>query len=167
MIWARLDRTWGGSSPMLRQTLQVRRLLLLRVIWGWSFLVIKVGVEGLTPSTVAAVRVALGALVLHVFLRAKHVRMPVDRQVWGHFGVVGLVGSALPFTMLAWGEERITSALTSVLNASTPLFTALFAAVMLRDRLRSVQVVGLLVGVLGVGVAAGIGAGDLTGSSLA
>ena len=69
--------------------------------------------------------------------------------------------------MLAWGEERITSALTSVLNASTPLFTALFAAIMLRDRLRSIQVVGLFVGIVGVGVAAGIGAGDLTGSSLA
>ena len=87
--------------------------------------------------------------------------------MWGHFLVVGLVGSALPFTMLAWGEERITSALTSVLNASTPLFTALFAALLLRDRLRSIQVVGLFVGIVGVGVAAGIGAGDLTGSSLA
>src|SRR3954447_15801167 len=167
MIWARLDRSWGGSSPMLGQTLQVRRLLLLSFIWGWSFLFIKVGVEGLTPSTVAAVRVALGALVLHVFLRAKHVTMPVDRRVWGHFVVVGLVGSALPFTMLAWGEERISSALTSVLNASTPLFTAVFAATILHDRLRKGQVLGLLVGIVGVGVAAGIGADDLTGSSFA
>jgi drug/metabolite transporter (DMT)-like permease len=144
----------------------MRRLLLLSFIWGWSFLFIKVGVEGLTPSTVAAVRVALGAAVLQIFLRLKRVPMPIDRRVWVHFGVVGLVGSALPFTMLAWGEERITSALTSVLNASTPLFTALFAATLLRDRLRSAQVVGLLVGVGGVGVAAGIGANDLTGSSL-
>src|SRR3954454_955499 len=167
MIWARLDRSWGGSSPMLGQTLQVRRLLLLSFIWGWSFLFIKVGVEGLTPSTVAAVRVALGALVLHVFLRAKHVTMPVDRRVWGDFVVVGLVGSALPFTMLAWGEERITSALTSVLNASTPLFTAIFSAMLLKDRLRSVQIAGLVVGLCGVGVAAGLGASDLTGSSLA
>jgi drug/metabolite transporter (DMT)-like permease len=145
----------------------MRRLLLLSFIWGWSFLFIKVGVEGLTPSTVAAVRVALGATVLLIFLRVKRISLPTERRMWGHFLVVGLVGSALPFTMLAWGEERITSALTSVLNASTPLFTALFAAIMLRDRLRSIQVVGLFVGIVGVGVAAGIGAGDLTGSSLA
>jgi drug/metabolite transporter (DMT)-like permease len=152
---------------MLRQTLQVRRLLLLSFIWGWSFLFIKVGVEGLTPSTVAAIRVALGALVLHLFLRVKRVALPTDRRIWAHFAVVGLVGSALPFTMLAWGEERITSALTSVLNASTPLFTAIFSVMLLRDRLRSVQIVGLVVGLCGVGVGAGIGASDLTGSSLA
>ena len=145
----------------------MRRLLLLSFIWGWSFLFIKVGVEGLTPSTVAALRVALGATVLHIFLRMKRISLPTDRRMWGHFLVVGLVGSALPFTMLAWGEERITSALTSVLNASMPLFTAVFAAVMLRDRLRSIQVVGLLIGIVGIGVAADIGASDRPGSSLA
>ena len=86
----------------------MRRLLLLSFIWGWSFLFIKVGVEGLTPSTVAAVRVALGATVLLIFLRVKRISLPTERRMWGHFFVVGLVGSALPFTMLAWGEERIT-----------------------------------------------------------
>ena len=167
MIWARVERSCGGSAPTLGQTLQVRRLLLLSFIWGWSFLFMRVGVEGLTPSTVAAARVALGALVLHVFLRVKHVALPTDRRVWGHFVVVGLAGSALPFTMLAWGEERITSALTSVLNASTPLFTAIFSAMLLKVRLRSVQIAGLAVGLCGVGVAAGFGASDLTGSSVA
>jgi drug/metabolite transporter (DMT)-like permease len=145
----------------------VRRLVLLSFIWGWSFLFIKVAVEGLTPTTVACTRVALGAAFLLAFLRAKGQALPRDPTVWRRLAVVGLVGSALPFTMLAWGEERITSALTSVLNASTPLFTAALAAVMLRDRLRAVQVGGLVVGLVGVGVAAGIGRGDLAGSSLA
>ena len=130
----------------------MRRLLLLSFIWGWSFLFIKVGVEGLTP--IDGGRRARGPG------RRRPARLPAgasaspcprDRRMWGHFVVVGLVGSALPFTMLAWGEERITSALTSVLNASTPLFTALFAAALLGDRLRSVQVVGLLVGIVGRG----------------
>ncbi len=145
----------------------MRRLFLLSFIWGWSFLFIKVAVEGMTPTTVACARVALGAAFLLVFLRAKGQTLPRDPQVWRRLAVVGLVGSALPFTMLAWGEERITSALTSVLNASTPLFTAALAAVLLRDRLRAVQMGGLFVGLVGVGVAAGIGRGDLAGSSLA
>ncbi len=144
----------------------MRRLLLLSFIWGWSFLFIKVAVAGMTPVTVAWARVSLGAAVLLGVLRARGIALPRHGRLWGQFAVVGLVGSALPFTMLAWGEERITSALTSVLNASTPLFTAVLAAAMLRDRLRWVQIGGLLIGVGGVGVAAGLGRGDLAGSSL-
>lgn len=144
----------------------MRRLFLLSFIWGWSFLFIKVAVEGLTPVTVAGARVALGAAVLLVTLRAKGIALPRDRRTWGHFAVAGLVGSALPFTMLAWGEERISSALTSVLNASTPLFTAAIAAFLLRDRLRGRQMAGLLLGLVGVAVAAGLGRGDLSGASL-
>ncbi len=81
--------------------------------------------------------------------------------------MVGLFGSALPFTMLAWGEQHISSALAAVLNAATPLFAALLAAVFLGQRLRRSQSLGLLFGFVGVGVAAGLGASDLSGSSLA
>jgi drug/metabolite transporter (DMT)-like permease len=145
----------------------MRRLLLLGFIWGWSFLFIKVAVDGMTPTTVACLRVALGAAVLHLWLRRKGLSLPRDRTTWLHFAFVGSIGSAVPFTLLAWGEERITSALTAVVNASTPLFTAVAAAALLGERLRSVQLLGLAAGFVGVGVAAGIGVADLTGSSLA
>jgi drug/metabolite transporter (DMT)-like permease len=145
----------------------VRRLLLLAFIWGWSFLFIKVAVEGMTPPTVAFLRIALGAVVLRAWLRIRGVPGFDDPSVRRWAGVVGVVGSALPFTMLAWGEERISSALTAVLNASTPLFTAVAAAVLVGERIRPVQVAGLFVGLAGVSVAAGFGATDLTGSSIA
>ena len=145
----------------------MRRLLLLAFIWGWSFLFIKVSVEGMTPPTVACARVALGALVLVVTLRSMKRPLPRDRTMWRHFTIAALFGNVVPFTLLAWGEERITSASTSVLNASTPLFTAVLAAVFLHDRLRRWQLSGLLLGFVGVGVAAGFGAGDLGHSSVA
>ncbi len=145
----------------------MRRLFLLAFIWGWSFLFIKVAVEGLTPTTVAWARIALGALVLSLVLRSQGGRVPTDRVMLRHFAIVTLAGNIVPFTLLAWGEQHITSALTAVLNASTPLFTALFAAVALHERLRPVQLLGLAVGVVGVSVAAGLGAADLAGSSLA
>jgi drug/metabolite transporter (DMT)-like permease len=144
----------------------MRRLLILGFIWGWSFLFIKVAVEGLTPTTVAWGRIALGATVLHLVLRREGLRMPTDALMLRHFGIVAFVGSALPFTMLAWGEERITSALTSVLNASTPLFTAAIAALAGQEHLRRAQVGGLGLGIVGVSVAAGLGASDLSGSSV-
>jgi drug/metabolite transporter (DMT)-like permease len=148
-------------------TAPVRRLFLLAFIWGWSFLLIKVAVEGLTPTTVAWARITLGAAVLTLVLRSQGGRVPTDRIMLRHFAVVTLAGNIVPFTLLAWGEQHITSALTAVLNASTPLFTALFAAAALHERLRPVQVLGLAVGVVGVSVAAGLGASDLAGSSLA
>lgn len=145
----------------------MRRLLLLAFIWGWSFLFIKVAVEGMTPPTVAFLRIALGALVLRAWLRWKGVPRIADASTRRWAVAVGVVGSAIPFTMLAWGEERISSALTAVLNASTPLFTAVAAAVLVGEQLRRSQVVGLLVGIVGVSIAAGLGAADVTGSSVA
>ena len=145
----------------------IRRLLLLAFIWGWSFLFIKVAVEGMPPSTVAWARVTLGALVLLAVLRWQDGRpLPRDAVMWRHFATAAIFGNVVPFTLLAWGEERITSALTSVLNASTPLFTAAIAALYLKDRLRLPQLAGLGLGFVGVAVAAGLGAGDLGRSSV-
>jgi drug/metabolite transporter (DMT)-like permease len=145
----------------------VRRLFLLAFIWGWSFLFIKVAVEGLTPTTVAWSRIALGAAVLYAILRHQGGRIPVDRTSLRHYAVAATIGNIVPFTLLAWGEQHITSALTAVLNASTPLFTAVFAAIGLSERLRPVQIAGLALGMAGVAVAAGLGASDLEGSSTA
>jgi drug/metabolite transporter (DMT)-like permease len=142
------------------------RLFLLAFIWGWSFLFIKVAGEGMTPSTVAWSRIALGAIVLNLVLRQQGRRLPLGRTNVRHFAVTTLAGNIVPFTLLAFAEHHITSALTAVLNASTPLFTALFAAIALSERLRAVQVAGLATGVVGVAVAAGFGVSDLTGASL-
>lgn len=145
----------------------MRRLFLLAGIWGWSFLFIKVAVGGMSPAAVAFGRVALGMVVVLVVVRVSGLRLPAGREAWRHFAVVGLLGSAIPFTLLAWGEQQISSALTAVLNASTPLFAALLVAVFLGERLRRSQWGGLALGFVGVGVAAGLGASDLSGSSLA
>ena len=79
--------------------------------------------------------------------------------------MLALAMSVMPFTAIAWGEERITSALTSVLNACTPLFAAAFSAWLLRARLRPPQLAGLTIALAGVAVVAGLGGGDLAGSS--
>jgi drug/metabolite transporter (DMT)-like permease len=145
----------------------MRRLFLLAGIWGWSFLFIKVAVGGMPPSAVTFARVALGMVVVLAVVRARGLRLPGGRRAWRHFAVVGLFGSAIPFTLLAWGEQHISSALTAVLNAATPLFAAVLVALFLDQRLRRSQAAGLLLGFAGVGVAAGLGASDLSGASLA
>jgi drug/metabolite transporter (DMT)-like permease len=143
----------------------VRRLIILACIWGWSFLFIKVILEGAPPTFLAWGRIALGLLVLFAFLRRAG-QGPPERRYWGHLLVLGLTMSVLPFMLIGWGEQRIASALTAVLNACTPLFAAAFAAWLLGERLRRPQLAGLAVGFIGVGVVAGVGSGDLAGSSL-
>ena len=143
----------------------MRRLIVLAFIWGWSFLFIKVILEDAPPTFLAWGRIALGLAVLVVALRRSGERLP-GRRYWGHLAVLGLTMSVLPFMLIGWGEEHIGSALASVLNACTPLFAAGFAAGLLGERLRPSQLAGIAIGFLGVAVVAGVGGGDLAGSSL-
>lgn len=142
------------------------RLFALSFIWGWSFLFIRVAGEDLTPTAVAGGRVLLGALVLHVVLRVRSIPFPRDRATLASFAVVGACGSAIPFTLLAWGGQHIDSGLSAVLNASTPLFTAGLAVPLLGERIQPKVIGGLLVGFAGVAVVAGVGSDsvELTGT---
>ena len=92
-----------SARPGPNLTSPVRRLFLLAFIWGWSFLLIKVAVRGMTPATVATARMALGASVLLVVVRVKRLVLPRGWEWWRHFVVVALAGSAIPFTPLASG----------------------------------------------------------------
>ena len=143
----------------------MRRVVVLSLIWGWSFLLIKVALRGMTPATVAFGRISLGMTVMLVVSRARGAPLPRDRTSWRHFAVMGLTYSALPFALLAWGQQHITSALAAVVNATTGLFTAVAAAVGLGERLGRLQIAGLFVGLAGVGVAAGLSGRDLRSSS--
>lgn len=143
------------------------RLVALSCIWGWSFVLIRHGGEALTPSTVAAARTGLGWVFLAGVLRVRDIPFPRDRHHLRLFLVVGAFGSAIPFTLLAWGGQHIDSGLSAVLNASTPLFTAALAVPILGERARPAVIAGLVVGLLGVAVVAGVGGSDLDDTGLA
>lgn len=154
-----------ASAPG-RQDGGVPRLFALSFIWGWSFLFIQVAVQDLTPTAVAGGRTFLGAIVLLTVLKVRGIPFPRDRTTVTKFLVIGAVGSAIPFTMLAWGEQHVDSGLTAVLNASTPLFTAGLAVPLLGERARPKVVAGLLLGFVGVAVVAGVGGDALGGTEL-
>ncbi len=131
-------------------------LCLLSVLWGCSFFFFKVLVEELPPLTVVLGRVALAALLLNVFLAVKSSSLPRSGRVWTAFLVMGLCNNVVPFTLIAWGETRISSGFASILNATTPIVAVLVAHYATdHEKLNWNKGVGALLGLVGVAVLMG------------
>jgi drug/metabolite transporter (DMT)-like permease len=124
-------------------------LTLLAAIWGASFLLMRVSAPEFGPVALIAVRVALAALLLLPFLLWRG-QGPELLARPGQLVLVGVLNSALPFTLFAFATLSLTAGFVSVLNATMPLFTALVGYFWLRDKLTRGQVVGLVLGAAGV-----------------
>jgi drug/metabolite transporter (DMT)-like permease len=130
--------------------------LLLSLLWGSSFLFIKVAVDSFSPVEVAFGRLAIGAAMLIAIVYATGDRLPRDRRTWGHSIVTSLFLHAIPFTLFPFGEERISSVLAGIWNALTPLWTVLTVLVILpSERATPRRLVGLGIGFVGVVVVLG------------
>ena len=131
-------------------------LLGLGIIWGSSFLFIKLAVRTVPPITLATVRVLLAAISLCIVLRVRKLRLPWFGSTWAVFLLVGLLNGALPFTLISAAEIYIDSGLAAILNASMPIFTIFIAHFFTSDeRLTWLRVAGVLVGLSGVVVLVG------------
>lgn len=144
-------------------------LVLLGAIWGSSFFFIKVAVGELHPLYVALGRVGSGALVLVLIVLVLRQGLPRDLPTWGHNAVVAVVNVAVPFTLIAYGEQRISSTLAGIWNATTPLIVLPVAVLIFAtERFTTRAVVGLAMGFTGaliiLGVWNGVGGSELTGS---
>jgi drug/metabolite transporter (DMT)-like permease len=123
----------------------------LGIVWGCSFIFIKLGLEFLTPFGVAFGRCALGALALLIYLKIKGLSLVRDRKMIGHLWVVALLLNVIPGIFFAWAETEVTSILAGIINAVTPLMTLIAIMLVSRnEKPTTPQVVGLLLGFLGV-----------------
>lgn len=126
-------------------------LLFLAILWGPSFLFIKVAVSEIPPLTMVTMRVGLAALLLYFVLRIKKCNLPGFKPIWKHFAVLGLFAHAVPFVLLSWGELHIDSAMASILNGTTPLFTILIAHFFIaEERLTFSKFMGSVLGFQGL-----------------
>ena len=146
------------------------QLVLLGLIWGASFMFIKVELDaGLAPVHVAFLRCALGGPALLLILAATKDRLPRDRALWRHLLVLGALMNAAPFLLFAYGETEVSSLLAGIFNALTPLMTLLFSLGMLPDEPPTAEkLAGLALGFAGVLVVLapweGLGGGSLLGA---
>ena len=129
------------------------QLLILAALWGGSFLFIRMGVTDLGVAPLMALRVGIGALFLLIVLvlrgSPREAFTTMRKRAWPLM-VVGVFNSAAPFCLFAYAELTLSAGVTSVINATTPLWGALVAYLWLGDRLSRLRVAGLAIGFAGV-----------------
>ena len=126
-------------------------LLALAAIWGSSFLFIELALRDLAPSTLILLRMGSGALTLAAYVALTGRSFRRLRPFLLPLALLGLVNTAVPFFLIAWGQQYIDSGLASIFNASAPLFTALFALGYDRSqRATGLRLAGILLGFAGV-----------------
>lgn len=144
------------------QTMTLRHwavLLLTATLLGGSFAQINIAVQTLHPLSVAAARAALAAPLAWGFLRFSGARLPAVGGAWFPLAVVGLLGAAIPFAAIAWGQERITSGLGGILFGTIPVLSVLLAPMLTGDeRFTVARLGGAVIGLAGVAVVVGAGA---------
>lgn len=143
------------------------RLSALALLWGSEFLFIEIALRGFEPVAIVAVRLLLAAFLLIAIARSWGERLPRDGSLYFHCAVLGLIGTVVPYFLMAWAQTRISSALTGILVGSGPLMTAAIAAIMLRsERLTPLRLLGLLIGLIGVVVVIDPWHSDVSGDLL-
>lgn len=140
-------------------------LLLLGLIWGGSFLSIRIAIDEVPVVTAVLHRVFWAALVLWAVVWWRGLAIPRSPMIWLSFLVMGLLNNVVPFGLMTWGQLHIESGLTSILNAATAVFGVIVAAMVFSDeRLTARRALGVAIGFFGVIVA--IGPGALAGFEL-
>lgn len=126
-------------------------LLLLAMLWGGSFLFMRMATPEFGPIAMVETRVAVAALMLFALvLRQRGAREL--RANWRALAVIGATNSALPFTLFGYAMLSVTAGFGAILNATSPLFGAVIAYVWLRERLPALRIAGLVAGFAGVGL---------------
>ncbi len=135
-------------------------LLVLALIWGSSFMFIEIAIDDLSPAATMTGRLLFASAALGAVLVAKRGFRQAVRCLrdFGWAGVVlGVISTALPFWLIAWGQTRIDSGIAAIGNASMPIFVALLATKFARhERVTGVRAFGLVLGIIGVGVLVGV-----------
>lgn len=131
-------------------------LITLSVLWGGTFFFAEVALQEVRPLTLVFARVGLAALALLFMVYATGYRLPRSATLWGAFFVMGALNNLIPFSLIFWGQTRITGGLAAILNATTPLFTVVLAHFLTRDeKLTPTRFAGVLLGIVGVTVMIG------------
>jgi drug/metabolite transporter (DMT)-like permease len=145
--------TWRTRVYKHRSKLPILIWLVLSLIWGSTWLFIKLGLEDLPPFTFAGIRFVIAALILSIVIVIRRRPLPRRRRDWGLMAVTGLLSFTLNYGLLFWGEQRTTSGLAAILQTIIPVFGLVIAHLYLpEERITLRKLGGVVLGIIGVGL---------------
>jgi drug/metabolite transporter (DMT)-like permease len=125
--------------------------LFLTVIWGSSFMWIKIAVQEIGPFKVVSIRMMFAVLILFVILKARKIAAPKTWKMRGILLLQGMISATIPWVLITWAEQYIDSAVATIYNGTVPMFTMIIAHIFVSDdRMTIRKVLGLLLGFAGV-----------------
>jgi drug/metabolite transporter (DMT)-like permease len=140
-------------------------LIALGLIWGASFLGVAIALEGFAPVWLAALRIVIGALTLSAIAAVLNVRIPLSGGVFAFAAGMGVFSNALPFFLLGWSQQHVSSGFAGITMAAIPLFVIGFAHFLIPgEGLSRQKSLGFALGLIGVGVLIGPGVLAASGS---
>ena len=122
-------------------------LIILALIWGSSFILIKKGLTGLDPLQLAGLRILSAGLVLLPWSLPNFKKIPLKK--YRYVIMVGIIGNLIPAFLFAYSQQFIKSSMAGMLNGLTPMFTLIIGAAIFSDRITSKKVWGILIGLIG------------------
>lgn len=137
----------------------------LALVWGSSYLAIKLGIESFSPLALVALRMLIGTSILLIVLYFRSQALPGDIRSWSILLVSGLIGNIVPFTLIGFGELHVESGIAALLMGIAPVVTVLLAPLIHPDESLTIRsIIGIVIGLLGLvvligpDVAGGLGA---------
>ena len=123
----------------------------LGLMWGSSYLFIKLAVDDFGTFTLVAFRLIVGAALLWTVVRVARQPLPRERRMYGHLVVMAVLNITIPFLLITWAEQSVDSSLAAILTSPVPLFAIVLSSLFLYDEpMRVNGVAGLIVGFIGV-----------------
>lgn len=139
-------------------------LILLSIVWGSSFILIKKGIVAFDPYEVASMRIFFSALAFIPVVI--YYRKIIEWKRWPYFLLVGLTGSGIPAFMYPLAQQQISSSVAGILNSLTPIFAFLIGIILFQDKFKKLRLVGLTIGLIGAAILTFYGEGSREGSNL-
>jgi len=123
-------------------------LISLSLVWGSSFILMKMGMRSFSSTEVAALRISIAFVVLFPFMIWHYRKLPF-KKYWKGIFITGVFGNLVPAFLFTEAETQISSSLTGMLNALTPLFTVLTGLLVFKNGIKTRQWIGIFIGLLG------------------
>lgn len=168
--WKQIERaraiTGVISDQIPSRMLDYALLLFVATLWAGSYIWVKIGLASIPPLTLMSGRICIAGLFLLVVLRWRELSLPTDAATWRIYAVQGLLGTVLPFALVAWGQQWVDAGPTAILNSISPVFAFIITwAITRHESATALKLFGVVAGLAGVVVVMGPDALTALGSS--